>query len=180
MITGTGEDDTIALRDGRRLEIDFGDDGVVDFEVSRHRFDRIRVDGGDGGSDTLRIAGSDAGDTFDVSARGHSVRLSRDHGERIDLDAVELLDIAALGGADELTVDDLSRTDVFQVDGDLGDADGEVDRVVVDTMDTSEQEQTLVLGFSGIVGVLGPTFVQLDERRAARTACASTDAAATT
>jgi Ca2+-binding RTX toxin-like protein len=28
-------------------------------------------------------------------------------------------------------------------------------------MDTSEQEQTLVLAFSGIVGVLGPTFVQL-------------------
>ncbi len=160
-ITGTGEDDTIALSDHRRLEIDFGDDGVVDYEVSRHRFDRIRVDGGEGGSDTLKVAGSDADDEFDVSARGHSVRLSRDHGERIDIDGVELLGVAALGGDDELTVDDLSRTDMFQVDGDLGEADGALDRVVVDTMDTSEQEQTLVLAFSGIVGVLGPTFVQL-------------------
>ena len=147
VITGTGEDDTIALREGRRLEIDFGADGVVDYEVSRHRFDRIRVDGGDGGSDKLSIAGSAASDSFDVSGRGHSVRVSRDHGRRIDLDDVEIVDIAALGGADQLTVDDLSQTDVFEVDGDLGAADGKVDRVVINTMDdTNESEQTLGVG----------------------------------
>ena len=161
-ITGTGEDDTIALREGRRLEIDFGADGVVDYEVSRHRFDRIRIDGGDGGSDKLSIAGSAASDSFDVSGRGHSVRVSRDYGGRIDLDGIEIVDIAALGGADQLTVDDLSQTDVFEVDGDLGAADGKVDRVVVNTMDDSnESEQTSVSAFTGNVAILGPTFVQL-------------------
>jgi hypothetical protein len=161
-ITGTGEDDTIALSENRRLEIDFGDDGVVDYEVSRHRFDRIRVDGSEGGSDTLRIAGSDADDEFDLSARGHSVRLSRDHGERIDLDGVEIVGVAALSGADELTVDDLSQTDVFEVDGDVGAADGKVDRVVVNTNDdANEQAQNSITAFSGTVAVLGPTFVQL-------------------
>ncbi len=39
VLTATGEDDKIALRPGRRLEIDFGDDGVTDFEPSRRRFD---------------------------------------------------------------------------------------------------------------------------------------------
>ena len=48
LITGTAEDDTVALREGRRLEIDFGADGIVDFEVSRHRFDRVRVELGEG------------------------------------------------------------------------------------------------------------------------------------
>jgi hypothetical protein len=162
VITGTGEDDKIALRDQRRLEIDFGDDGVVDYEVSRHRFDRIRVDGGDGTLDKLGIDGSAAGDAFDVSARGDTVRLSRDHGERIDVDGVEQLDIAALGGADRLTVDDLSRTDVFEVDSDLGAGDGKVDRVVVNTNDDAdEQEQNSISAFSGSVAVLGPTFLQL-------------------
>ena len=140
MLTGTGADDKIALRPGRRLEIDFGDDGVVDYEVSRRRFDRVRVDGDDG-LDTLSLEGSAAGDTFDVSARGPRVRLSRDSGgERIALDNVEQLDIAALGGADRLTVDDLSQTDVFQVDGDLGAADGDVDRVVVNTVDDADEQ----------------------------------------
>jgi hemolysin type calcium-binding protein len=163
VLTGTGENDTIALHDGRRLEIDFGADGVVDYEVSRHRFDRIRIDGGDGNQDTLRVEGTGAGDEFDVSARGDTVRLSRKWDERIDLDAVEQVDLAALGGADKLTVDDLSQTDVFEVDSDLGATDGKVDRVVVNTVDDAdEQEQISASAFvKGIVSVLGPTFVQL-------------------
>ena len=161
VLTATGEDDRIALRPGRRLEIDFGDDGVIDFEPSRRRFDRVRVDGGDG-NDILAFEGSAYSETFDVSARGHRVRLSSDHSEPIELDNVEQLDIAALAGADRLTVDDLSQTDVFQVDSDLGAADGKVDRVVVNTVDDAdEQEQNSILAFSGKVAVLGPTFMQL-------------------
>ena len=38
-------DDVVALHDGRRVQIDFGEDGVVDFEVAHRRFDRVRVDG---------------------------------------------------------------------------------------------------------------------------------------
>ena len=48
VITGTELDDTVLLREGRRLAIDFKADGVVDFEPSQRRFDRIRFEGGDG------------------------------------------------------------------------------------------------------------------------------------
>jgi Ca2+-binding RTX toxin-like protein len=49
---------------------------------------------------------------------------------------------------------------VQEVHLDLGEADGSVDRVIVNTSD--EQEQTLVTGFGGAVFALGPTFVQIE------------------
>jgi hypothetical protein len=45
LITGTPEDDTLRLRYARHLEIDFGDDGVIDFETRRRP---LRIDLGDG------------------------------------------------------------------------------------------------------------------------------------
>ncbi len=51
---------------------------------------------------------------------------------------------------------------MFQVDSDLGAADGRVDRVIVNTVDDAdEQEQNSISAFSGNVAILGPTFVQL-------------------
>ncbi len=146
IITGTAEDDTIVLRGERRLEIDFGDDGVVDYEVSRRRFTGIRVEGGEG-FDRLVIDGSPAGDEVDLA-------------DRYQFDSVERLDVTGRAGADAITVDDLSATGVQEVHLDLGEADGSVDRVIVST--SNEQEQTLVTGFGGAVFVLGPTFVQIE------------------
>jgi hypothetical protein len=54
-------DDVIALQDGRRVKIDFGQDGVIDFEVAARRFDRIRVDGA--GQDRLIVVGTAAATT---------------------------------------------------------------------------------------------------------------------
>jgi Ca2+-binding RTX toxin-like protein len=94
VITGTAEDDTIALREGRRLEIDFGDDGVIDFEVGHRRFDRIEVESG-GGADRLVI------DPLD--ARVHEVHV--DPGAADDRVIVNATDeqeqtlISAFGGA---------------------------------------------------------------------------------
>ena len=46
---------------------------------------------------------------------------------------------------------------MFQVDGDLGAADGKVDRVVVNTIDdTNESEQTSVSAFTGNVASSAP------------------------
>jgi Ca2+-binding RTX toxin-like protein len=90
VITGTDADDVIALHDsGRRLAIDFGDDGVIDFEPSDRRFDRIRVEGGEG-FDTLIRRGDDYVGVLD------SV-------ERVDIDAPRV------------TVDDLSQQGVGEV-----------------------------------------------------------------
>jgi hypothetical protein len=138
VLAATDEDDTIGLRDARRLEIDFGDDGVVDFEVSRHRFDRIRVEGE--GSDTLVLHGSADGDRFDLSAH--------------DFAGVERVDVDARGGADSVVVDDLTPAGVFEVHTDLGGGD---DRLVVNS--TDDDEQSLILGSPDAVFVLGATFV---------------------
>jgi hypothetical protein len=135
-------DDAIGLTDGRRLQIDFGYDGVVDFEVSRRRFDRIRVDGD--GSDTLVLHGSASADDIHVAA-GHFAGA-----ERIDVDA--------RGGDDSVTVDDLNPDGVFEVHAVLG---AGADRLVADG--NGEDEQSLILGSPDAVFVLGVTFVQVDD-----------------
>ena len=45
----------------------------------------------------------------------------------MDTDGVEQVDFNALGGADTVTVDDLTGTDVTNVNADLGAADGAAD-----------------------------------------------------
>ena len=58
VIRGGPGADRLALRlragDPQTLQVDFGDDGSPDFQVDRHRFDRIRVNAGDG-NDLVRI-----------------------------------------------------------------------------------------------------------------------------
>ena len=58
---------------------------------------------------------------FDISANGGRVRFTRDVANiTMDLNDVENINVAALGGADTITVNDLSGTDVKQVAIDLG------------------------------------------------------------
>ena len=64
IVSGGPDDESVALRDRfGRLEIDLGADGSADFDVERRRFDRVRVQLGDG-LDTLALDGSDAGERF--------------------------------------------------------------------------------------------------------------------
>ena len=164
-VTGGTDGDTVALRERfGALAVDIGDDGTADFEVDRKRFDRVRVALGDE-TDTLRIEGSSADDRFLATPAGDRVRLTRDGGrEPIELDDVEVLRVDAARGADTVTVDDLSATDVFQVAADLGDGDGRIDKAIVNGSD--EDDQTSVSTF-GLLSVLGPTFVQLEHPEAA-------------
>src|SRR5207302_581021 len=69
---------------------------------------------GQGGRDTMVFNGSDASEKIDISANGSRVRLTRDvGGVTMDLDGVEDVDFNALGGADTITVNDPSATDLF-------------------------------------------------------------------
>jgi hypothetical protein len=138
-ITGTPGDDRLSLRKGRRLEIDFGDDGVVDFEPSRHRFDRVEIDLGDG-VDTLIHKGSDRDDRIDV----------RGGAERIEVQAGD--------GDDTVSID--VPEDVWEVHTDLGAADGDLDRAVVE--DDDEGNQTFVNTFPGRVTVVAGVFATFD------------------
>ncbi len=82
------------------------------------------VEGG-AGTDTLDFRGANVNENIDISANGGRVRFSRDVGNiNMDLNGVETIDFAALGGADNIVVGDLSGTDAKQVNIDLAGTPG--------------------------------------------------------
>ena len=118
------------------------------------------VEGGDGRSDTMRFNGAGVAEQFTLSANGNRLRLFRDVGNiTMDTAGVEQVDLNALGGADLVTVDDLSGTDVNSVNVDLAGSlggttgDGAVDRVVMNG--TAADDRIGVSGDSGQVKVDG-------------------------
>ncbi len=75
---------------------------------------------GQAGTDTLVFNGANVNENIDISANGPRARLFRDVGNvTMDLNGVERIQLAALGGADTITVNDLSGTGVTQVALDL-------------------------------------------------------------
>ncbi len=115
---------------------------------------------GQGGNDTLRFNGSNANENIDLSANGSRLRLTRDVGNvTMDVNGVEQVNVAALGGADTLTVNDLSGTDVTGVNLDLAGTagssggDGQADTVIVNG--TAAADTLTVSGSGTTVGVAG-------------------------
>ncbi len=93
---------------------------------------------GQDGFDKMLFNGSAAAENFDASANGGRVRFLRNVGNiTMDLDDVEQIDLNALGGADNLVVNDLSGTDLSEIDTDLaapagsGVGDAQADNVTV-------------------------------------------------
>ena len=77
------------------------------------------VEGG-AGNDTLLFNGANVNENIDISANGGRAVFTRDvAASSMDLDNVETIDFNALGGADTITVNDLSKTDVQHVAIDL-------------------------------------------------------------
>jgi RTX calcium-binding nonapeptide repeat (4 copies) len=123
---------------------------------------------GQDGHDTMLFNGAGAAEEFDLSANGHRLRFFRDVGLiTMDTAGVERIDVPALGGADKVTVDDLTATDVSEVNvdlaGTLGGAagDGQPDRVIVngtdgnDTIDVSgDADRVKVSGLAATIGIL--------------------------
>jgi Ca2+-binding RTX toxin-like protein len=92
------------------------------------------VDGGIG-QDRMDFNGSNASETMNISANGNHAVLNRNIANiTMDLDNVEHIKIRALGGTDQITVDDLRDTDVKLVTVDLNGSndtgDGAVDDVI--------------------------------------------------
>src|SRR5262249_7661292 len=93
---------------------------------------------GEAGSDTMRFNGAAAAEQFTLSANGNRFKLFRDVGNvTMDTAGVETVDVNALGGADLVTVGDLSGTEVTSVNVDLASTlggtagDAALDHVVV-------------------------------------------------
>ncbi len=68
---------------------------------------------GQAGHDTMLFNGSNADEVIDLSANGSRLRFFRNVGNIVmDVNGTEQVDFNALGGADTITVNDLSGTDV--------------------------------------------------------------------
>ena len=106
-----------------------------------------------GGPDTDRLAfnGATIGETFELAPAGDHVRLTRNIATvALDLAALETLDLRTLGGADTLTVHDLTGTDLTQVNTDLAGFDGGDDG----STDTVTVPAGVVVGQDGPVGLV--------------------------
>src|SRR5260370_38326448 len=63
---------------------------------------------GQAGFDTLLFNGANVAENIDISANGSRAKLFRDVGNiAMDLNGIERIDLNALGGADNITVNDL-------------------------------------------------------------------------
>jgi len=98
---------------------------------------------------------------MDISANGGRVRLTRDiGGVTMDLNGVEKIQVNAAGGADNITINDLTRTGVTQVAIDLsgpsgsGQGDGAADSVTVNGTAGRDSISVATCGASVVVNGL--------------------------
>jgi Ca2+-binding RTX toxin-like protein len=103
-----------------------------------------KIEGQDG-TDTMRFNGANVSEQVDLSANGSRLKLFRTQANiTMDTAGVERVDFNALGGADLITINDLSGTDVRSVNvdlaGTLGGAtgDGQPDRVVLNATNNDD------------------------------------------
>jgi hypothetical protein len=129
-IDGNGGNDLALLGDGNDTFVWDPGDGSDTVE-------------GQDGRDTMLFNGSDGSEHIDLSANGQRLRFFRDAGTiTMDTDGVETVDFNAFGGADVVTVNDLSGTSVRNVNVDLastlGVGDGQADRVIANATDGND------------------------------------------
>lgn len=162
-ILGSQGADVILGGDGN--DFVFGDNGndVAFLGAGDDRFEWNPGDGNDtiegqAGADSLLFFGSNASENFNVVANGGRVLLLRDVANvTVDFDDLESVEVRTLGGADNVTVGDLTGTDLTRLDLDLrgpvGGGDGEADSVTVNG--TQGADNFGAFGDSGGVTVFG-------------------------
>jgi Ca2+-binding RTX toxin-like protein len=177
---GTGND-TITGGDGNDLLI--GGDGN-DFIVGGRGNDEAMMGAGDdtfvwnpgdgsdkvegqGDHDAMIFNGADANEVVNISANGERVRFTRDVGSvTMDLNGVERVDFNVLGGADKITVNDLSGTDLTELNLNLaaanGGGDNQADLVTVNGTNNDDAivasgsaGQAVVVGLSAQINITG-------------------------
>jgi Ca2+-binding RTX toxin-like protein len=113
---------------------------------------------GQEGFDTMLFNGANVAENIDIAANGQRVRFFRDVANvTMDLDDVESVDFNALGGADTIVVNNVTGTDLTEVNLNLaavnGLGDAQPDSVIVSG--TSGDDVILVVGDANGVSVLG-------------------------
>jgi Ca2+-binding RTX toxin-like protein len=184
---GIGDDTLLGSR-GDDVLLGGNDDDAIDGNQGNDTAlmgandDRFTWDPGDGsdiiegqdGHDAMTFNGANVAEAFDVSANGGRVRFLRNVANiTMDLNDVEGIDLNALGGADRLTVNDVSGTDLTAVNTDLAGAiggttgDGAQDQVIVNA--TNGDDVIVASGSAGAASVRGlPAVVGLAHAEAAQ------------
>jgi Ca2+-binding RTX toxin-like protein len=115
---------------------------------------------GQAGNDTMEFNGAGGNEAFEASAVAGRLRFTRNIGTIVmDVDDTERVDLRALGGQDATVVNDLTGTDVTNVDIDLapaiggGTGDGVADTVTVNG--TNDPDNVAVAANGGVVDVTG-------------------------
>jgi len=181
LAAGPGDDELFGGQGDDRLLGGDGNDTLDGFKGNDLALlgdgdDRFEWDPGDGsdvvegedGTDRMSFIGANIGEQIDVSANGNRVRFSRDVGTvTMDTAGLELIDFEALAGADLVTVNDLTGTELTSLQVDLdgipNGGDGEPDRVVVKGTDgedaisvDGDAKAVKVSGLAATVGILQP------------------------
>ena len=115
---------------------------------------------GQAGVDTLLFNGANVNEKIDISANGSRARFTRDVANiTMDLNSMETIDFNALGGADTITVNNLTGTGVKNVNIDLasppgsGTGDGQADTIIINA--TSGDDNIVVSTSGGVITVSG-------------------------
>ncbi|MFO0797605.1 MAG: calcium-binding protein [Gemmataceae bacterium] len=150
LLVGSEGNDLVTGGDGTDTALLGGGDDVF---VWNPGDDNDVVEGQDG-RDELLFNGANIAERINISANGGRVVFTRDVANVVmDLNDTEVITFNALGGADAITVGDLSGTDVTEVNLNLGGADGAADTVVV--TGTSGDDVALLAGDAAGVSVIG-------------------------
>ena len=155
-LVGGAGDDTIDGNGGNDLaRMGAGDDTFV-WDPG----DGSDVVEGQRGADTMLFNGAGGDEQVELSANGKRLEFVRTQGNiTMDTAGIERVDFNALGGADDVTVNDLTGTDVTSLNvdlaGTLGGAtgDGKADSVVVNA--TNGNDSIDVSGDADVVKVSG-------------------------
>jgi Ca2+-binding RTX toxin-like protein len=168
---GAGDDSILGSNGADTLLGGDGDDFIDGQQGNDTAFlgagdDVFQWDPGDGsdtvegqdGADTMLFNGANVGEIFEVAANGGRVRFTRNIANIVmDLNDVESIDLNALGGADTLTVGDMSGTDLVRLDANLaatgGGGDGQADTVAV--LGTNGDDTIQVVGAGTSASVVG-------------------------
>jgi Ca2+-binding RTX toxin-like protein len=150
LIGGDGNDTIIGGRGNDTAEMGAGNDTFI-----WNPGDGSDIVEGQSGSDTLQFNGANVAEKIELSANGSRLLLTRDVGNiTMDVNGVEQVNLTARGGADQITVGDLSRTNVQQVNIDLagtpgtGTGDGAADTVIVNGTNRADNIQIAGAGSS--------------------------------
>jgi hypothetical protein len=112
---------------------------------------------GGSGQDTMLFHGSNANETMQLGASGTHAIFSRNVAAiRMDLDEIETFHVDVLGGTDDVTVGDLTGTDIGTTEVNLlsqGVVDGAADKVTV--VGTNRADHVAVDAAAGVVAATG-------------------------